>query len=85
VVISAAATLISYALYTTDAATVEKFGTEWLVATLPFAIFGIFRYLALMHLGTATGDPSRALVTDRPLMATVLLWGLCVVLLLYVR
>jgi len=85
VVISAAATLISYALYTTDAATVEKFGTEWLVATLPFAIFGIFRYLALMHLDTATGDPSRALVTDRPLMATVLLWGLCVVLLLYVR
>lgn len=85
VVISAAATLISYALYTMDPATVEKFGTEALVATLPFAIFGIFRYLALMHRDTAIGDPSRALVSDRPLMVTVLLWGLCVVLLLYVR
>lgn len=85
VVISAAATLISYALYTMDPATVEKFGTESLVITLPFAIFGVFRYLALMHLDTAIGDPARALVTDRPLMVTVLLWGLCVVLLLYVR
>lgn len=82
--ISAGAALISYALYTTDVETVEKFGSERLILTLPFAIFGIFRYLALMHDDRGAGDPSRALVTDRPLMLTVLLWGVAVVVLLYV-
>ena len=82
--VSAASSLISYALYTTDPQTVEKFDTDGLVLTLPFVIYGIFRYLALVQRSEEAGDPSMALFKDRPLLITVMLWGLSVVGLLYV-
>ncbi len=85
ITISAAATLISYALYTTDAETVEKFGSNRLLLTLPYVIYGVFRYLALVHMNEEAGDPSLALVRDKPLLITVALWGLTVVALLYLR
>jgi len=83
ITISAAATLISYALYTTDAETVDKFGSSRLLLTLPYVIYGIFRYLALVHMNEEAGDPSLALVRDKPLLIAVALWGLTVVALLY--
>ena len=84
-VISASGTLLSYALYTTDAETVAKFGSNRLLLTLPFVMYGLFRYLALVSRDQAAGDPSLALVRDKPLVATVVLWGLVVVALLYWR
>jgi len=84
-VISAAGTLLSYALYTTDAETVTKFGGKQLIVTLPFVMYGLFRYLALVSQDQAAGDPSLALVRDKPLVATVVLWSLVVVVLLYLR
>ena len=83
ITISAAATLISYALYTVDAETVEKFGSNRLLLTLPYVIYGVFRYLALVHMNEEAGDPSLALVRDKPLLIAVALWGLTVVALLY--
>jgi 4-hydroxybenzoate polyprenyltransferase len=83
ITISAGATLISYALYTVDAETVEKFGNNRLLWTLPYVIFGIFRYLNLVHSNREAGDPSLALVRDKPLLITVALWSLTVVALLY--
>ena len=84
-VISAAGTLLSYALYTTDAETVAKFGSNRLIVTLPLVMYGLFRYLALVSQDQAAGDPSLAFVRDQPLVATVVLWGLVVVALLYLR
>jgi 4-hydroxybenzoate polyprenyltransferase len=84
-VISAAATLLSYALYTTDEETVAKFGDSRLVLTIPLVIYGLFRYLALVQRDQIAGDPSLALMADRPLLITVALWGLVVVVLLYFR
>ena len=84
-VISAAATLLSYALYTTDEEMVAKFGDSRLVLTLPLVIYGLFRYLALVQRDQIAGDPSLALMADRPLLITVALWGLVVVVLLYFR
>ncbi len=84
-VISAAGTLLSYALYTTDAETVAKFGSGRLILTLPFVMYGLFRYMALVSEDRAAGDPSVALVRDKPLVATVVLWGMVVVALLYWR
>jgi len=85
ITISAAATLISYALYTADAETVAKFGSDRLLLTLPYVVYGVFRYLALVHMNEEAGDPSLALVRDKPLLITVALWGLTVVALLYLR
>ena len=82
-VISAAATLLSYALYTTDDDTVAKFGDTRLLATLPLVIYGLLHYLDLVQRDEAVGDPSLALVRDKPLLITVGLYGLLVVVLLY--
>jgi 4-hydroxybenzoate polyprenyltransferase len=83
ITVSAAATLISYALYTADAETVGRLGTNRLILTLPFVIYGVFRYLTLVQVNEGTGDPSLALVRDKHLLITVALWGMTVVTLLY--
>ena len=84
-VISAAATLLSYALYTTDDETVAKFGDSRLILTLPFVMYGLFHYLDLVQRDQIAGDPSLALLRDRRLQITVLLYMFLVVLLLYLR
>ncbi|MGD8815963.1 MAG: decaprenyl-phosphate phosphoribosyltransferase, partial [Acidobacteriota bacterium] len=82
-VISAGATLLSYALYTADAETVEKFGDNRLLLTLPLVMYGLFHYLDLVQRDEAAGDPAAALLHDRPLAITVLLYAALVVVLLY--
>ena len=83
--VSAAASIMGYALYTIWPATVAKFGTEALLYTVPFVTYGIFRYLHLIRASETAEDPSQVLLTDRPLLACVLLYLLTVVLILYVR
>lgn len=78
-----ASTLLAYALYTIDPETVAKFGSDRLVWTVPFPLYGIFRYLYLVHRREGGGNPSEILVTDRPVLACVALWGLAVILLVY--
>lgn len=78
-----ASTLLAYVLYTIDDQTVEKFGGDQLVWTVPFPLYGIFRYLYLVHQREGGGNPSEILVTDKPLLVCVLLWGLTVIALIY--
>jgi 4-hydroxybenzoate polyprenyltransferase len=78
-----ASTLVAYALYTIDADTIARFGTNRLVWTVPFLLYGIFRYLYLVHQREGGGNPSDILVSDRPILACVALWGISVILLLY--
>jgi 4-hydroxybenzoate polyprenyltransferase len=78
-----ACTLLAYAFYTISPETVGKFGTDHLLATLPLPIYGLFRYLYLIHRGVAGGNPSDLLLTDRPLQATVLLWSALVAAIIY--
>jgi 4-hydroxybenzoate polyprenyltransferase len=78
-----ASTVVSYALYTQVPETVSKFGTDRLVWTLPFVLYGIFRYLYLVHQRDEGGSPSRVLLNDRPLLATVALWTVAVVAVIY--
>ena len=61
-----ASTLMAYAFYTVSDDTVAKFGTEWLALTIPFPLYGIFRYLYLVHQRKEGGSPSTLLLTDRP-------------------
>jgi 4-hydroxybenzoate polyprenyltransferase len=82
-VIAAAASLMSYALYTIWPGTVAKFHTEALLFTVPFVAYGLFRYLWLVEGNEQSEDPSQVLLTDRPLAATLLLYLATVLLILY--
>lgn len=78
-----AATVVSYAIYTIWPGTVEKVGSHHLVYTVPFVVYGIFRYLYLMVAMGSGGKPSRILVTDVPLGVNILLWVGVVVFVIY--
>jgi 4-hydroxybenzoate polyprenyltransferase len=78
-----ASTLIAYMFYTVSPEVEDKLGTHHLYLTVPFVLYGIFRYLYLVHRKGEGGNPAQALLTDRPLLLCVGLWALTVVLLVY--
>jgi 4-hydroxybenzoate polyprenyltransferase len=78
-----ASTLLAYAFYTINPETVAKFGTDKLLWTVPFPLYGIFRYLYLVHQRAGGGNPSDTLLEDRPIQACVALWGATVIAILY--
>src|SRR6266542_1167164 len=78
-----ASTLVAYAFYTINPETVEKFHTNHLGLTLPFLLYGIFRYLYLVHQKEGGGSPAETLLNDRPLLTCVALWALAVALIIY--
>jgi 4-hydroxybenzoate polyprenyltransferase len=79
-----ASTLMSYALYTLSSDVTKKFPGKRLELTIPFVLFGIFRYLYLVHRTSEGGNPTRLLLADRVLLAVVVLWAAAVVLIIYV-
>jgi 4-hydroxybenzoate polyprenyltransferase len=78
-----ASTLMGYAFYTVSSDTVQRFGTPWLGLTLPFPLYGIFRYLYLVHRRSQGGSPTELLLADRPLLLCVALWGATTIALIY--
>jgi len=78
-----ASTVIAYTLYTISADTVQRLGTDRLGLTIPFVLYGIFRYLYLVHQKRGGGSPTAMLVSDRPLLTCVALWALSVAIILY--
>ncbi len=83
VAVVTASTVVAYAFYATSADTAERLGTDRLALTIPFVLYGIFRYLYLVHQKQAGGSPSALLISDRPLLTCVALWAASIVLLLY--
>lgn len=69
-----ASTVIFYTLYTVDDRTVEHFGSNGLLFTVPFVYYGIFRYLYLVHKRRQGGDPSRIILKDKMLQLNILFW-----------
>jgi 4-hydroxybenzoate polyprenyltransferase len=78
-----ASTLIAYVFYTISPETTAKFGTDLLSLTIPFPLYGIFRYLYLVHLRDKGGSPAELVVNDRPLLLCVGLWALSVIFIIY--
>ncbi|PWB78160.1 MAG: decaprenyl-phosphate phosphoribosyltransferase [Holophagae bacterium] len=68
------ATVLAYTLYTVAPETVAKVGSEGLMATVPVVLYGLFRYLYLLHRHELGGSPTRVLLIDRPLLACVVVW-----------
>lgn len=72
----ASATLMSYCLYTISERTVAELGSTRLMYTIPFVIYGLFRYMYLVQRHGHGGAPDRTLLTDRPLLLNVALYAL---------
>lgn len=76
-----ASALICYMLWTLSPTTIQKFGTQYMGLTIPFAVYGIFRYLFLVYTKNAGGRPEKLITRDVPLLLDVLLYGLTYLLL----
>ncbi len=84
IAVMTASTLMSYCLYTISERTVRELGSARLMYTIPFVIYGIFRYLYLVHEQGEGGHPDRTLLTDLPLLVTVALYVIAAGLIIYV-
>lgn len=78
-----ASTVITYCLYTISEETVTKFGTAKLIYTVPFVLYGIFRYLYLVHQRREGGSPEILVLKDKPLLMDIFLWILTAGLIIY--
>jgi 4-hydroxybenzoate polyprenyltransferase len=78
-----ASTIVTYIISTVSDETVAKYGTDYLGLTLVFPLYGIFRYLYLVHQKEGGGSPSDLLLNDRPLLACVALWAIAVAGIIY--
>jgi 4-hydroxybenzoate polyprenyltransferase len=83
IAVVSASTIVAYAFYTMSPETVQKFGTDRLMLTLPFPLYGIFRYLYLVHQKDGGGSPTDMLLNDRPLLLCVGLWAAAVAFIIY--
>jgi len=78
-----ASTVIAYCLYTISPETVEKFGTRNLIYSSIFVLYGIFRYLYLVHQKGWGGNPEELVIKDKPLLIAIILWGFFIFLIIY--
>jgi 4-hydroxybenzoate polyprenyltransferase len=81
IAVVASATVMSYSLYTFDAPNVPD--NRAMMLTIPFVVYAIFRYLYLIYRKQQGGSPEVLLVTDRPLLLSIVGWGLASVVILY--
>ena len=79
-----ASTVVAYALYTMSTETIVKVGTRDLIYTIPFVLYGIFRYLYLVYQKDGGGRPENILVTDIPTIINIILWIVTAGIILYV-
>jgi 4-hydroxybenzoate polyprenyltransferase len=76
-------TVVAYALYTMSGEVQAKLHTSHLNLTIPFVLYGIFRYLYLIHQKKSGGNPTSVLFTDKPLLINIVLWMIAVCIMLY--
>jgi 4-hydroxybenzoate polyprenyltransferase len=82
IAVTTASTVVAYALYTLAPDTHAKFGTTNLIWTLPFVMYGVFRYLYLIHGENKGGNPTHALLTDPPIIINGALWLISVIVII---
>jgi len=81
ILIVSGSTIITYSLYTFSAPNLPT--NHSMMLTIPFVIYGIFRYLYLIQVQHRGGEPEEVLFTDRPLQAAIILWGLAIMVIFY--
>ena len=80
-----ASTVIAYCLYTISEETITKFGTTKLIFTVPFVLYGIFRYLYLIHQKSEGGTPEALILKDKPLLLDIFLWIVFACIIIYFK
>jgi len=80
-----ASTVMAYALYTMSAETIAHLGTDKLVLTVPFVLYGIFRYQYLVYKKEEGGNPTRLMMTDLPLIICVIAWVVAAIVIMYYK
>jgi 4-hydroxybenzoate polyprenyltransferase len=83
ITIVSSTTIIAYSLYTFSAPNLPT--NHVMMLTIPFVLYGVFRYLYLIQIKNEGGAPEELLLTDRPLQLTIALWGLAVLLVFYIN
>ena len=83
ILVAASGMAISYALYTVAERTVTMFGTENLIFTTVFVLFGIFRYMLLMRQQKTDDNPMHVLLSDAPSVVNIVLWFVVCVVIIY--
>ena len=81
ILVVSSSTIITYSLYTYSGPNLPA--NNVMMLTIPFVIYGIFRYLYLVQLKQIGGEPEEVLFTDRPLQLTILLWGFSILFIYY--
>lgn len=81
--ILAATAIITYTFYTVSPETIAKFGSDKLIYTVPMVIYGILRYLYLIHIHEMGENPSEVVLSDRPLQLSVVFWAAAVVVIIH--
>lgn len=79
-----ASTVVAYCFYTLSPEIAQKLNTDYLSFTIPFVLYGVFRYLYLIHQKEAGGNPAQMLLTDKPLLVNIILWIVTVLVILSV-
>ena len=82
IVVVSASTIMAYSLYTFSASNLPP--NNRMMLTIPFVIYGVFRYLYLIHVEDAGGAPEELILKDRPLLTTLILWGMLAAAILYI-
>lgn len=80
-----AAAVVSYSLFTVSEEIVQRLHHRGLLITVPFVLYGFFRYLYLVFHKAEGGDPTQSLLMDRPMLVNMLLWAMATALMLYWR
>ena len=83
IAIVTSSTVVCYILYVMDPRTVEFFGSPMLVATVPFVMYGLFRYLFMAYHKEEGGSPTKAMLMDKAFLLNIFLWGLISMLIIY--
>lgn len=82
ITIVSATTIVAYSLYTFSAPNLPE--DHYMMLTIPFAIYGILRYLYLIQMKHSGGAPEEVLLSDRPLQIAIVLWGLAIMVIFYI-
>jgi 4-hydroxybenzoate polyprenyltransferase len=81
ITIVSSTTIIAYSLYTFSAPNLPE--NHSMMLTIPFVLYGVFRYLSLIQISKKGGEPEDLLLNDRPLQVTIVLWGIAVIVIFY--
>jgi 4-hydroxybenzoate polyprenyltransferase len=81
ITIVSSTTIIAYSLYTFSAVNLPD--NHAMMLTIPFVLYGVFRYLSLMKINNMGGEPEELLLKDRPLQVTIVLWAISIMIIFY--